>query len=319
MKRLVFTVIAVLFAAVFVNAQNSVPVVTTTGADIVSSGTVTFKATVDPKGSPTTVYFEYRYKGASNFTQTGYAVSQTLTVGEVSKTVSGLLADTIVEFRVKAINDIGSTSGNILETPTSIAGSNGGGSGITAGGFTLVAENVAGDYATLVLGYVSNVPVRVYCEYDISGGFFDETTDIKQRSAGSGIVEFNIIGLTPKTSYDYRAVILPDGGGVIYANVVSFTTDAATGIEDLEAEVEIGIFPNPVMGNLIDQVEIRYGNKDGWFKLFDISGRKVQAHPIIEGRGKLFDTVLKPGVYFYQIYDKSWQKVEAVGKLVVIK
>ena len=176
-----------------------------------------------------------------------------------------------------------------------------------------MAENIAGDYATLVLGYVSNVPVRVYCEYDISGGFFNETTDIKQRSAGSGIVEFNVIGLTPKTSYDYRAVILPDGGGVIYANVVSFTTDAATGItEELIEEVQVKIFPNPV----VHESQIRFGNENGMFTLYDVAGREVKKVVIEEGRGVLERGNLNPGFYIYRIHGDDSRKI-AKGKIVI--
>lgn len=349
MKRLVFTVIAVLFAAVFgANAQNSltvrndlaeavgksyqacesnakktqdaVPEVLTKSATIVSSGELMYIGYLDPNQSPAYAYFEWRYKGAGSFTAgTGYVVTAsgqtanpTLEVGDVSKSVGGLTSDTIVEFRLRAFNSIGETVGNILSSPTSSGTL---GQDAIAGVFTMEPINIAGDYATFRSAFVSNIPVRLFCEWDISGEFFNETTGIQQRSAGSAIVEFNVIGLTPGQSYDYRAVLLADDGTLVYAdNIVTFTTlDATTGItEELIEEVQVKIFPNPVT----HESQIRFGNENGMFTLYDVAGREVKKVVIEDGRGVLERGDLNPGFYIYQILGDDSRKV-ANGKVVI--
>ncbi|HEY6759071.1 MAG TPA: hypothetical protein VI318_06250 [Baekduia sp.] len=202
-------------AAAAPSVDGSPPVataITATGA--------TLNGTVNPKGSDTTVHFDYRPVGGSTYTSTTDEIIPAAQ-GDTPLTpvtLTTLTAGTAYEFHVVADNGVGGTVTGANQSFT------------TAPGAPAGAASVTGDTAVLS-GTVNphGGAATYHFEYGLTASYGSATAE---ASAGSGngddTVTSPIKGLTPGTTYHVRVVASDSGTGVTTAGVDgTFATDPA--------------------------------------------------------------------------------------------
>jgi phosphodiesterase/alkaline phosphatase D-like protein len=194
------------------------PVAVTLKADSITSAAAFLTGSVDPKGSSTTVKFEYG-------TTTAYGSEATVpespanghAVVPVGVHITGLAPSTVYHFRLIATNSEGT--------------SNGADSVFTTGGIapvaqTLAADSVSGNSAKLH-GAVDafNQSTTVHFEYGTTTGYGKTMAAVPPTVAGTGVqqVAADIDSLLPNTLYHYRLVAV-NGSGTTNGADSTFTT-----------------------------------------------------------------------------------------------
>jgi hypothetical protein len=121
---------------------------------------------------------------------------------------------------------------------------------------TVGATNIGDTYATMQASFDSansdynpDRTPRLYVEWGV-GGNLDQVTATTYQNQGSRTMKFQLSGLTPSTTYSYRAVVLFDGRR-FNGDVESFTTRARG-----QAPITYGVSDDRVtfldhLGNLI--------------------------------------------------------------------
>jgi hypothetical protein len=136
--------------SVVVTRAASVPLATTAAATGVGSSQATLRASVNPGGAITTVYFQYGL--TTNYGSS--STSSNLAAGSVgvgtSNLVSGLAAATLYHFRVVATNSAGTNAGADLFFTTLS-------SNAILSGLTLSAGTLAPAFASNTTSYTANV------------------------------------------------------------------------------------------------------------------------------------------------------------------
>jgi len=197
-------------------ALPSPPTVSTGTASSVGTATATLNGTLSDLGSASTVqvYFEYGLDTNYSSGTTPYqAMSGT---GPFTARVTGLVPNTTYHFRAVAVGDGTSYGGDVSFTtapiPVAPAVSTGSASGVGAYGATL--NGTLSD-----LGSASTV--QVYFEYGLDTSYSLGTTPY-QEMAALGTFAAQLTGLTPGTTYHFRAVAV--GDGTAYGDDMVFTT-----------------------------------------------------------------------------------------------
>jgi hypothetical protein len=97
------------------------PTATTSAAGIITANTVRLNGTVNDNGAATSVSFDYGL--TTGYDTTVSATPDTISAGQgntaVTADLSGLACNTLYDFRVTAVNSIGTTNGNELSFTTS--------------------------------------------------------------------------------------------------------------------------------------------------------------------------------------------------------
>jgi hypothetical protein len=135
----------------------------------------------------------------------------------------------------------------------------------------------------------------------------DTTDERTQRGffPGSAVFQSDLTGLSPETTYYFRAYAVNDTG-TVYGEVLSFTTLAETA-PVLTAENAIStfrVYPNPAR----DKVEVMYTDQAGgtWrIDLFTLQGTKILSRDIKGERTNLELHNLPPSVYLLKITDSE--------------
>jgi len=195
------------------------PAVTTNAATSVGSTSATLNAFVDPKGSNTTVAFEY---GTTTSYGSQIAVGSTSVAGNADAPLTGLIPSTTYHFRVVATNSAGTSRGANQSFTTLAAGQ-------TPGVTTNAATNVATTSATLN-GSVDpkGLSTAVTFEYGTTASYGSLVTAIGSPLTGTAAVNVgaNVSGLTASTLYHYR-VVATNSIGASRGSDLTFTTVAA--------------------------------------------------------------------------------------------
>jgi len=196
----------------------SPPSVTTKDATNIGSTSATLNGYLNDMGDASSckVRFVYDTSSHSDYTQYRYSTSnQTMNnVGSFSETLEGLRAGITYYFRAVASSEYGTSQGGeksftTSSTPPSVT--------------TNDATNIGSTSATLnghldSMGTASSV--TVYFEWGTDTNYGHTTTP--QIMTSTGDFYFNLEGLTPGTTYHYRAVAV--GDGTTYGSDKSFTT-----------------------------------------------------------------------------------------------
>lgn len=117
--------------------------------------------------------------------------------------------------------------------------------------------------------------------------------------------EYELTGLSPNTSYVYRAYIVTDGEQR-YGEEKTFVTDNV-GMEDLEGKTDVHIFPNPAK----DEVTMEIRNAKGYIEwmLIDMDGRIVESGNIPVGEEQKVTVIevshLPKGIYYLQVQEET--------------
>jgi hypothetical protein len=184
-------------------------------AGSITANSATLNASVNPNGASTTIYFQYGLTtsyGSTTFSLTGITTSQSDGIS-----VSSLSPNTTYHFRVVGYNSGGTSYGSDLTFTTSA----------TAPTVqTLAASSVTSSSAQMNGSINPNgATTSAYFQYGTTTSYGNST------SPATGITStVNILstwsGLSPNTTYHYRAVAY-NSGGTSYGNDVSFTTSAS--------------------------------------------------------------------------------------------
>jgi len=197
------------------------PAVTTNPATNVASFSATLNGSLNPRGSTTTVYFQYGLTTSygSNTpmqTQTGN------TVRAISANISGLAASHVYHFRIVAHNAGGTAYGNDRTFTT-----------LSSTGPPVVITNPAtyiASYSATINGSVDphGLSTTVYFQYGMTTSY-GLTTATQSRTGNTyQNVAANISRLTASTTYHFR-IVATNSAGTVYGSDRTFTTLSATG------------------------------------------------------------------------------------------
>jgi len=197
------------------------PAVTTNAASGVSSGGATLNGTVNANNSSTTVTFEYGPTASYGTTVTAdqSPVSGTTNTA-VSKAITGLAPNATYHYRVVGQNGAGTSNGADMTFTTSAAAPT-----VTTGAASAISTTGATLNGTV---NANNSSTTVTFEYGLTTSYGTTVTADQSPVTGTSntAVSKAITGLTPNTTYHYRAVG-QNGGGTTNGADMTFTTSAA--------------------------------------------------------------------------------------------
>ncbi len=211
------------FDAAIAYESGATTVVTTLAAVSITSSGATLNGSVNPGGLATTYHFDYGTTTSYGTSTTSQSAGSGTAAVSVNATVSGLSAATTYHFRLAATTPGITVYGNDLTFTT--AGGTAAPPSVTTG----AAGNVSTTGAQLNGTVNPNGTATSYhFEYGTSASYGTSTAT---QSAGSGTaaqaVNTTLTGLTPGTTYHFRAAATSTGG-TAYGSDVSFTTASAT-------------------------------------------------------------------------------------------
>jgi hypothetical protein len=197
------------------------PLVTTNAASNVATFSATLNGSLNPRGSTTTVYFQYGLTTSygSNIamqTRTGNMVQA------ISANISGLNASTTYHFRIVAHNGGGTVYGSDRTFTT-----------LSATGPPVVITNPANhiaSFAARVNGSVDphGLITTVYFQYGTTTSYGHATANQTKTGHTYQNVSDIIGGLTASTTYHFR-IVATNGAGTRYGSDRTFTTLSPTG------------------------------------------------------------------------------------------
>lgn len=189
------------------------PSITTINASSVGDTYATLKGSFNANGLLTSTWFMY---GAGSPEIVVGAENQTASSGSVSYNLTSLTPSTTYSFKMVGRNDQGIKNGSTLTFTTLSAPS---APSIT----TSSVSSVTNTTAILNGSFVSNgSTVTTWFVY----GAADTTVGTTTQTASSGSMSYTITGLSPSTTYSFRAVGNNDKG-TMNGSTVSFTTQSS--------------------------------------------------------------------------------------------
>jgi Invasin, domain 3/Domain of unknown function (DUF4214) len=205
----------------------SQPSATTGAATAITSTTVTLNATVDPRGSATTMSFVYGTTANLNSgtaATAGQSLGDGTSVVSESAVVTGLTSGTTYYYRVVATSTGGTTDGSILSFTTTASVS-------PPVATTETATAVTSATATLNASADSEgSATTVSFAYGTSPTLSSGTTTTVGQAIGNGTAPVSVSavlsGLAPSTTYYYE-VIATSAAGTTDGTILSFATTAS--------------------------------------------------------------------------------------------
>ncbi|MFZ3375029.1 MAG: hypothetical protein WA183_05700, partial [Chthoniobacterales bacterium] len=197
------------------------PAVTTNPATNVASFSATLNGSLNPRGSTTTVYFEYGQTTSYGFTTP--AQTQTGdTLRPISANISGLVASHLYHFRIVAHN-AGGTSFGSDRTFTALSAT--GPPVVTTSPATLIAS-----FSATLNGSVDphELTTTVHFQYGTTASYGFTTAAQSQAGSTYRNISANISGLNASHIYHFR-IVASNSGGTSFGSDRTFTTLSATG------------------------------------------------------------------------------------------
>jgi hypothetical protein len=200
--------------ATFVTLALAPTATTTSPAINITSSSASLRASVNPNGASTTYYFEWGLTTSYGSTTTAGTLTGTSTQS-VTNSLTGLLPGRTYNFRVRAANSVGTNFGaNVaFSTPATAPG-------VT----TSAASSIGATNATLNASVSANgATTQFYFQYGSTTNYGSSTSPINISSTASGALSVQVNGLSPATTYQYRAVA-SNSLGAAFGNNLTFTT-----------------------------------------------------------------------------------------------
>ncbi len=211
------------FTLNFSSPPRLTPTATTGTCQVNGSTSALLFGTVNPNGTSTTAWFQWGISTAyGNLTVTKNVGNGTSAV-QVMPQISGLLSNTIYNFRIVGRNSAGTKYGTNLTCTTPPPAV------IPPRASTGAATSVASSSAILNGTINSNgAPTKGWFEWGTSATYGNNTPPLLSGSRGTNPVPISvsISGLVPKTSYYFRTVG-QNSAGSSYGNGHTFTTAAS--------------------------------------------------------------------------------------------
>ncbi len=202
------------------------PTVATTAASSVGSSTAALNGTVNANGQSTTISFEYGL--TTSYGSTGTASPATLAtsaVTNITAPITGLTPTTTYHFRIKAVNNLGTSYGSDLSLTTTAIGAQ------LAPTVTPTAASALATTTASINGTVNanGASTGVTFEYGLTASYGSTATASPATVSGNTAtaVTTALTGLTASTTYHFRVKAV-NTGGTSYGADTSFTTTTAT-------------------------------------------------------------------------------------------
>ncbi len=207
--------------------NNNTPSVTTYSATDITNNYATLNGYIDPNGSSTTRWFEWGTSYGNLYNSTNHLFQGT-NAGNINQQITGLIPNTTYYFRAVAQNTNGTSYGNTLtfQTPSTFNNSCNTGSCFPTA-VTTLATNIGQTSARLNgLGLLNgnNVSNTGYFEWGTTQALGNTTNEGYIGSNQSNPFYSSVFGLSPNTTYYYRAVMV-NQYGVSRGDIVSFRTN----------------------------------------------------------------------------------------------
>ena len=284
-------------------SATAMPTAITNAASGIGETTATLNGTVNAKNANTTLSFEYGLTDSYGSTATSTPGSASGTSNTaLSAALTGLTPNQTYHFRVKAVNDGGTTYGVDMTFTTSAAAP-------TA--ITDAASGIGETTATLN-GTVNakNANTTLSFEYGLTDSYGSTATSTPGSASGTSNTSLSaaLTGLTPNQIYHYRVKSVNDGG-TTYGGDMTFTTTMAPPVAATSAATSVGQSSATLNGsmnarNTSTSITFEYGT--------DVSyGASINATPAtVEGTETAVVnaalTVLAPNtLYHYRIVGTS--------------
>jgi C1A family cysteine protease len=305
------------------------PTATTNAATSITSSGATLNGTVNANNLTTTVTFEYGQ--TSSYGSTVNATPNTVTGNTntaVSATITGLIANTLYHFRVKAVNSMGTTYGNDLTFTTLVYtcadnyepnNTRATAKSISTGVEIFALINPSTDVDWFKFNNTSskkNIKIEMYnlpADYDVqlykSNGTLLKTSQNRGTTSELIIYNTSTVGTYYVKVYGYNGAYDPANCYTLKVSLKKTSWTKGSGIEETEGIVPqnfITVYPNPATGNVnVDFTTDHEGNVT--LRLFDQIGKEVyeKEFSFIEGVNTYtIDLSQNPGgLYFLEMYD----------------
>ena len=203
------------------------PSVQTNQVTLLSNTIATLSGQATPNGYQTNAYFEYGATQSLGSQTPSQSIGSGYNPSVVSFTLSNLSAGTTYYYRLDAQNQYGTTQGQIVSFSTT--GFSTGGSG-TVGGLSVTtnaASSVSDTQATFN-AFAQSVFSQNggWFEYGTDPSSLNQQTPAVQVQIGNSYFPYTVSGLTPGTTYYFRAA-LQSSGNTTYGSVLSFQTSGS--------------------------------------------------------------------------------------------
>ncbi|MBN2100197.1 MAG: fibronectin type III domain-containing protein [Dehalococcoidia bacterium] len=280
------------------------PEVATAEADGIGSTVATLNGILDGLGTASSVEVSFEWGLTPAYGKATPPLSVT-DPGEFNFPLEGLTPDTTYHFRAKAAgdgtaygDDMPFTTDAATTTPPEVA--------------TTPATSVGNTGATLngnlgALGTAS--PAEVFFEWGLTARYGNPTTP--QAMTGAGDFAFALGGLTPGTTYHFRAKAL--GDGMVYGDDMTFTT---TGTPDTAAPQITGVDASHITAsgatinwttNKPATSRVEYGLTEDYDSSTPVDMELITSHSVVL-------TGLKAGqTYHYRVISRGASDIEAVS------
>jgi plastocyanin len=204
-----------------VTTPTPTPVVTTNPATNVAAFSATFNGTVNPRGAPTMVFFQYGLTTSYGST-TPMQAQNGSTVRAVSANIAGLLANHTYHFRIVAHNN-GGTSFGADRTLTTLSAT--GPPVVTTNPATLIAS-----FSATLNGSLNphGLTTTVSFQYGTTTAYGSTTPMQTQTGNTYRNIAANISGLSANTLYHFR-IVATNSAGMRFGVDRTFTTLSVTG------------------------------------------------------------------------------------------
>ncbi len=120
----------------------------------------------------------------------------------------------------------------------------------------------------------------------------DSTNTVWQMEGPSEIGNV-VINMIEARTFDGRMVVGTHGNGVYEATA----TPVFMSNEDIDAGVEVNVYPNPAINSVVIESELN----SGWIEVYSMSGSLVKKTTILSNRTELDVSKLTGGTYIYRI------------------
>lgn len=221
------------------------PSVSGAGISAITTTAATLGATVNPNTAATSAYFEYGLTTSYGSSTSAQALGSGGTGVPLSASLTGLSVNTTYHFRIVATNSGGTTTGTdqtFSTLPLAPALTLGSPTAITTTGATLNAQvNPNGNATNVQFVYGTDTA-------------YGSITSIQAVGNGSTFVPASaaLTGLTPNTTYHYRALATNDGATTMGADQIfatlalppTATTNVPTGVTSSAATLNASVNPN---------------------------------------------------------------------------
>lgn len=223
------------------NCGTNAPSVTTYSASNIADTYATLNGYLNPNGGDTTRWFEWGTSTGNLYNQT-IKINQGLTSGNFSQSLTGLAPNSVYYFRAVAQNASGVAYGNIMNLSTTNSSNyynpNYCSSNISCAptAVTGLATNIDHNSARLngfgiVNGNLSGVSNNGYFEWGTTQSLGNSTVSGFIGNSDSNPFYSSLFGLSPNTTYYYRAVVT-NQYGTSRGDIMNFRTGNLTVVDN---------------------------------------------------------------------------------------